>query len=290
METNELLKKVRQIEIKTRGLSRNIFAGQYHSAFKGRGMAFSEVRDYQYGDDIRDIDWNVTARYNRPYIKVFEEERELTVMLLIDVSGSREFGTANAMKKDIITEIAATLAVSAIQNNDKIGVIFFSDRIEKFIPPQKGKKHILYVIRELIDFQPQETRTNISHVLQYLSNAIKKRCTAFILSDFIDKGDFKDALSIANNKHDMVAIQVYDKRETELPDVGLMMIRDAETGAERWIDSSSANVRSAYAKWWDKRQNNAIESFKKSRVDSVSITTEDDYVKSLSTLFARRGQ
>lgn len=289
METNELLKKVRQIEIKTRGLSRNIFAGQYHSAFKGRGMAFSEVRDYQYGDDIRDIDWNVTARYNRPYVKVFEEERELTVMLLIDVSGSREFGTVNAMKKDIITEIAATLAVSAIQNNDKIGVIFFSDRIEKFIPPQKGKKHILYVIRELIDFQPQETRTSVSQVLQYLSNAIKKRCTAFIISDFIDKGDYKDALSIANNKHDIVAIQVYDKRETELPDVGLMMIRDAETGAERWIDTSSANVRSAYTKWWEKRQTNAIESFKKSRVDSVSITTEDDYVKSLSLLFSRRG-
>ncbi len=215
METSELLKKVRRIEIKTRGLSRNIFAGQYHSAFKGRGMAFSEVREYQYGDDIRDIDWNVTARYVRPYVKVFEEERELTVMLLIDVSGSREFGTVNAMKKDVITEIAATLAFSAIQNNDKIGVIFFSDKVEKFIPPQKGKKHILYVIRELIDFQPEEKSTDIGQVLKYLTNAIKKRCTAFLISDFINKGSYKDALMVANRKHDMVAIQVYDDRETE---------------------------------------------------------------------------
>ena len=230
METSELLKKVRRIEIKTRGLSRNIFAGQYHSAFKGRGMAFSEVREYQYGDDIRDIDWNVTARYVRPYVKVFEEERELTVMLLIDVSGSRDFGSVQVMKKDIITEIAATLAFSAIQNNDKIGVIFFSDKVEKFIPPQKGKKHILYVIRELIDFQPEDRQTDISQVLKYLTNAIKKRCTAFLISDFINKGNFKDALTVANRKHDMVAIQVYDHRETELPAVGLMKIKDAETG------------------------------------------------------------
>ena len=227
METSELLKKVRRIEIKTRGLSRNIFAGQYHSAFKGRGMAFSEVREYQYGDDIRDIDWNVTARYVRPYVKVFEEERELTVMLLIDVSGSRDFGSVQVMKKDIITEIAATLAFSAIQNNDKIGVIFFSDKVEKFIPPQKGKKHILYVIRELIDFQPEDRQTDISQVLKYLTNAIKKRCTAFLISDFINKGNFKDALTVANRKHDMVAIQVYDHRETELPAVGLMKIKDA---------------------------------------------------------------
>ena len=240
METSELLKKVRRIEIKTRGLSRNIFAGQYHSAFKGRGMAFSEVREYQYGDDIRDIDWNVTARYVRPYVKVFEEERELTVMLLIDVSGSRDFGSVNVMKKEVITEIAATLAFSAIQNNDKIGVVFFSDKIEKFIPPQKGKKHILYIIRELIDFHPEETRTDISQVLKYLTNAIKKRCTAFLISDFIDKEGFKDALTVANRKHDMVAIQVYDRRETELPAVGLMKIKDAETGKEQWIDSSSA--------------------------------------------------
>ncbi|MDR0430664.1 MAG: DUF58 domain-containing protein [Tannerellaceae bacterium] len=288
METSELLKKVRQIEIKTRGLSRNIFAGQYHSAFKGRGMAFSEVREYQFGDDIRDIDWNVTARYVRPYVKVFEEERELTVMLMIDVSGSRNFGSVNVMKKDIITEIAATLAFSAIQNSDKIGVIFFSDKIEKFIPPQKGKKHILYIIRELIDFHPDDTKTDISQVLKYLTNAIKKRCTVFLISDFIDKGNFKDALTIANRKHDVVAIQVYDHRETELPPVGLMKIKDAETGEERWIDSSSSKVRNVYKEWWKKRQQEMGEIFKKCRVDSVSIRTEDDYVKSLIALFEKR--
>ncbi|WP_297905512.1 DUF58 domain-containing protein [uncultured Parabacteroides sp.] len=288
METSELLKKVRRIEIKTRGLSRNIFAGQYHSAFKGRGMAFSEVREYQYGDDIRDIDWNVTARYVRPYVKVFEEERELTVMLLIDVSGSRDFGSVNVMKKEVITEIAATLAFSAIQNNDKIGVVFFSDKIEKFIPPQKGKKHILYIIRELIDFHPEETRTDISQVLKYLTNAIKKRCTAFLISDFIDKEGFKDALTVANRKHDMVAIQVYDRRETELPAVGLMKIKDAETGKEQWIDSSSSRVRAAYKEWWEKRQAKMSDTFKKCRVDSVSIRTEDDYVKALIALFDKR--
>ena len=288
METSELLKKVRRIEIKTRGLSRNIFAGQYHSAFKGRGMAFSEVREYQYGDDIRDIDWNVTARYVRPYVKVFEEERELTVMLLIDVSGSRDFGSVNVMKKEVITEIAATLAFSAIQNNDKIGVVFFSDKIEKFIPPQKGKKHILYVIRELIDFQPDKQQTNIAQALKYLTNAIKKRCTAFLISDFIDKDGFKDALTIANRKHDVVAIQVYDRRETELPAVGLMKIKDAETGQERWIDSSSTRVRAAYKEWWDRRQAAMSDSFKKCRVDSVSIRTEDDYVKALIALFDKR--
>lgn len=288
METSELLKKVRQIEIKTRGLSRNIFAGQYHSAFKGRGMAFSEVREYQYGDDIRDIDWNVTARYVRPYVKVFEEERELTVMLLVDVSGSRDFGSVNVMKKEVMTEIAATLAFSAIQNNDKIGVIFFSDRIEKFIPPQKGKKHILYIIRELIDFKPEAKRTDIGQVLKYLTNAIKKRCTAFLISDFIDKGGFKDALTVANRKHDMVAIQVYDQRETELPAVGLMKIKDAETGQERWIDSASARVREAYKTWWEKRQTAMSDTFKKCRVDAVSIRTEDDYVKALIALFDKR--
>ncbi len=288
METSELLKKVRQIEIKTRGLSRNIFAGQYHSAFKGRGMAFSEVREYQYGDDIRDIDWNVTARYVRPYVKVFEEERELTVMLLVDVSGSRDFGSVNVMKKEVMTEIAATLAFSAIQNNDKIGVIFFSDRIEKFIPPQKGKKHILYIIRELIDFKPEAKRTDIGQVLKYLTNAIKKRCTAFLISDFIDKGGFKDALTVANRKHDMVAIQVYDQRETELPAVGLMKIKDAETGQERWIDSGSARVREAYKTWWEKRQTAMSDTFKKCRVDAVSIRTEDDYVKALIALFDKR--
>ncbi|MDR1556199.1 MAG: DUF58 domain-containing protein [Tannerellaceae bacterium] len=288
METSELLKKVRRIEIKTRGLSRNIFAGQYHSAFKGRGMAFSEVREYQYGDDIRDIDWNVTARYIRPYVKVFEEERELTVMLLIDVSGSRDFGSIHVMKKDLITEIAATLAFSAIQNNDKIGVIFFSGKIEKFIPPQKGKKHILYIIRELIDFQPDDKKTDINQVLKYMTNAIKKRCTAFLISDFIDKGNFKDALTIANRKHDVVAIQVYDRRETELPPVGLMKIKDAETGEERWIDSSSAKIRTIYSRWWNQRQQEMNDSFRKCRVDSVSIRTEDDYVKSLMTLFEKR--
>ena len=288
METSELLKKVRRIEIKTRGLSRNIFAGQYHSAFKGRGMAFSEVREYQYGDDIRDIDWNVTARYVRPYVKVFEEERELTVMLLIDVSGSRDFGSVNVMKKEVITEIAATLAFSAIQNNDKIGVVFFSDKIEKFIPPQRGKKHILYIIRELIDFKPQDTKTDIAQVLKFLTNAIKKRCTTFLISDFIDKDGFKDALTIANRKHDVVAIQVYDRRETELPSVGLMKIKDAETGAERWIDSSSARVREAYKEWWNRRQTIMSDSFKKCRVDSVSIRTEDDYVKALIALFDKR--
>ena len=288
METSELLKKVREIEIKTRGLSRNIFAGQYHSAFKGRGMAFSEVREYQFGDDIRDIDWNVTARYIRPYVKVFEEERELTVMLLIDVSGSKDFGTVSRMKKEVITEIAATLAFSAIQNNDKIGVIFFSDQIEKFIPPQKGKRHILYIIRELIDFQPDHKQTDLGQALKYLTNAIKKRCTAFLISDFIDKGNYQDALTIANRKHDVVAIQVYDHRETELPNVGLMKIKDAETGKERWIDSSSKQVRALYKTWWEERQSDMNKVFNKCRVDAVSIRTEDDYVKALIALFDKR--
>ena len=288
METSELLKKVRQIEIKTRGLSNNIFAGQYHSAFKGRGMAFSEVREYQFGDDTRDIDWKVTARYVRPYVKVFEEERELTVMLLIDVSGSKDFGTVSQMKRDVTTEIAATLAFSAIQNNDKIGVIFFSDKIEKFIPPQKGRRHILYIIRELIDFRPDDRQTDINQALKYLTNAIKKRCTAFLLSDFIDRGNYHDALTIANRKHDIVAIQVYDRRETELPAVGLMKVRDAETGAERWIDSSSKRVREAYRTWWDKRQAEMNAAFQKSRIDAVSIRTEDDYVKALLALFDKR--
>ena len=239
METSDLLKRVRQIEIKTRGLSNNIFAGQYHSAFKGKGMSFSEVREYQYGDDVRDIDWNVTARYNKPFVKVFEEERELTVMLLIDVSNSLDFGTVKQLKKDMVTEIAATLAFSAIQNNDKIGVIFFSDRIEKFIPPKKGRKHILYIIRELLDFKPESKRTDIKIAVEYLTNVIKKRCTTFMISDFIDENDFRNALTIANRKHDIVAIQVYDRRMAELPDVGLMKVRDAETGHEQWIDTSS---------------------------------------------------
>lgn len=288
METNELLKRVRQIEIKTKGLSSNIFAGQYHSAFKGRGMAFSEVREYQYGDDIRDIDWNVTARFNKPYIKVFEEERELTVMLLIDVSASLEFGTIKQMKKDMVTEIAATLAFSAIQNNDKIGVIFFSDRIEKFIPPKKGRKHILYIIRELIDFQPESRRTDIKLAIEYLTNVIKKRCTAFVLSDFMDQTNFRNALTIANRKHDVVAIQVYDKRVEELPSIGLMKVKDAETGHEQWIDTSSAAVRRAQHEWWMKKQTMLKETFTKSNVDAVSIRTDQDYVKALLNLFAKR--
>jgi uncharacterized protein (DUF58 family) len=288
METSELLKKVRKIEIKTRGLSRNIFAGEYHSAFKGRGMAFSEVREYQFGDDIRDIDWNVTARYARPYIKVFEEERELTVMLLIDVSGSKEFGSFNMMKNEITTEIAATIAFSAIQNNDKIGVIFFSNRIEKFISPQKGRKHILYIIRELLNFQPENKETDISQALKYLTNVIKKRCTTFLISDFINKDSYLDALTIANRKHDVVAIQVYDRRETELPAVGLIKMKDAETGMERWIDSSSSYIRNMYGTWWKRRQDEMIQSFNKCRVDSVSVRTEDDYAKSLLALFHKR--
>lgn len=288
METVDLLKKVRQIEIKTRGLSSNIFAGQYHSAFKGRGMAFAEVREYQYGDDIRDIDWNVTARFNRPYVKVFEEERELTVMLLVDVSGSLEFGTVKQMKKDMVTEIAATLAFSAIQNNDKIGVIFFSDRIEKFIPPKKGRKHILYIIRELIEFQPQSRTTNLKVGLEYLTRVMKRRCTAFMLSDFIDRNDFSNALTIANRKHDLVAMQIYDRRAEELPPVGLMKVRDAETGHEQWIDTSSKAVRKAHHTWWVNQQQRLSEWFTKSSVDSVSVRTDQDYVKALMALFAKR--
>ena len=288
METSELLKKVRQIEIKTRGLSRNIFAGQYHSAFKGRGMAFSEVREYQYGDDIRDIDWNVTARYNKPFIKVFEEERELTVMLLVDVSASQDFGTRNSIKRDIVTEIAATLAFSAIQNNDKIGVVFFSDRIEKFIPPKKGKKHILFIIRELINFEAVSKKTDMSMALKYLTNVIKKRCTTFMISDFIDIKDYNNALTIANRKHDIVALQVYDNLETQLPNVGLMKVLDAETGTERWIDTSSRKVREIYKAWWEKQQENMQKSFNSSKVDNVSVRTDEDYVKALMALFKKR--
>ncbi|MCK9159614.1 MAG: DUF58 domain-containing protein [Bacteroidaceae bacterium] len=288
METSEILKKVRQIEIKTHGLSNNIFAGQYHSAFKGRGMSFSEVREYQYGDDIRDIDWNVTARFNRPYIKIYEEERELTVMLLVDVSGSLEFGTIKQLKRDMVTEIAATLAFSAIENNDKIGVIFFSDKIEKFIPPQKGRKHILFIIRELIDFKPESRKTDICLVLEYLTNVMKRRCTAFILSDFIGHSDFKQALTIANRKHDVVAVQVFDRRLCELPNIGLLKIKDAETGHEQWIDTSSVAVRNAHHQWWLKMQAKLKETFTKSNVDSVSVRTDQDYVIALINLFAQR--
>ena len=288
METSELIKKVRKIEIKTRGLSHNIFAGQYHSAFKGRGMSFSEVREYQYGDDVRDIDWNVTARFNKPFVKVFEEERELTVMLLVDVSQSLDFGTMKQTKRDMLTEIAATIAFAAIQNNDKIGVIFFSDRVEKFIPPQKGRKHILYIIRELLNFEPESSGTDIKVPLQFLTNAIKKRCTAFVLSDFIASNDYKNALTIANRKHDVVAVRVYDRRLVELPQIGLMKVKDAESGQEMYIDTSSAKVQKAQREWW-KAQCAAIEEiFKKSRVDSVSVRTDQDYVKALMSLFAMR--
>lgn len=289
METSDLIKKVRKIEIKTRGLSHNIFAGEYHSAFKGRGMSFSEVREYQYGDDVRDIDWNVTARFNKPYIKVFEEERELTVMLVIDLSESLDFGTVKQTKRDMVTEIAATIAFAAIQNNDKIGVIFFTDRIEKFIPPQKGRKHILYIIRELLNFEPESSRTDITVPLQFLTNALKKCCTAFVISDFIDESDYKNAMTIANRKHDVVAIQVYDRRLVELPKVGLIKMRDAESGEEMFVDTSSSKVQAAQREWWRTQREKLEETLKKSGVDSVSIRTDQDYVKALMNLFAQRG-
>ena len=288
METSEIIKKVRKIEIKTRGLSSNIFAGQYHSAFKGRGMAFSEVRDYQYGDDVRDIDWNVTARFHRPYVKVFEEERELTVMLMIDVSGSLDFGTQRQMKRDMVTEIAATIAFSAIQNNDKIGVVFFSDRIEKYIPPKKGRKHILYIIREMLDFQPESKRTDVKQAVEFLSGVQKRRTTAFILSDFYVREDFQQSLQICSRKHDVVAIQVYDVRAKELPDVGLMKVVDAETGFEQYIDTSSKRLRRDYQRYWMGRQAQLEETFNKSNVDHVSIATNEDFVKSLLLLFKQR--
>lgn len=287
METTELLKKVRKIEIKTRGLSRQIFAGEYHSAYKGRGMAFSEVREYQYGDDIRSIDWNVTARFNHPYIKIFEEERELTVMLLIDASGSREFGSRTMLKKNMITEIAAVLAFSAIHNNDKIGVIFFTNKVEKYISPQKGRKHILHVIRELINFQPENKNTDLSEPLRYLTNVIKKRCTAFILSDFIAP-DFEKPLRIASSKHDVAALEIYDKRETGIPDVGMLKLIDAESGYEKIIDSSNKRVRDMYAGWWDKKHQKALEVFSKCGVDTTKISTDEDYVKPLIKLFKLR--
>ena len=289
METSEIIKKVRKIEIKTRGLSSNIFAGQYHSAFKGRGMAFSEVREYQYGDDVRDIDWNVTARFNKPYVKVFEEERELTVMLLIDVSGSLDFGTRKQMKRDMVTEIAATLAFSAIQNNDKIGVVFSSDRIEKYIPPKKGRKHILYIIREMLDFHADSRRTDVGQAVEFLTGVSKRRCTAFVLSDFYVRQDFLQQLTIANRKHDIVAIQVYDKRACDLPDVGLMKVVDAETGFEQYVDTSSRKLRESYRRYWLNRQEDLRETFAKSNVDSISVATDEDYVKALMGLFKQRG-
>ena len=288
METSELLKRVRKIEIKTRGLSKNIFAGEYHSAFKGRGMTFSEVREYQYGDDIRNIDWNVTARHNRPYVKIFEEERELTVMLMIDVSASRDFGTISKLKKNQITEIAAVLAFSAIQNNDKIGVIFFSDKIEKFIPPKKGRTHILHIIRELIDFYPEDKQTDIEQALEYMTNSIKKRCTCFVISDFIDEHDFAHALAIANRKHDVVALRVYDPRENQLPPVGMMYLRDAETGEQMWVDTSDKKLREAYEKYAFVREKELDAIFKRSGVDVANIRSDEDYVRALITLFKKR--
>lgn len=289
MDHTELLKKVRKIEIKSRGLSRNIFAGEYHSAFKGRGMAFSEVREYQFGDDVRNIDWNVTARYHKPYIKIFEEERELTVMLLIDVSGSRDFGSFEKFKKNVITEIAAILSFSAIQNNDKIGVIFFSGTIEKFIPPQKGKSHILRIIRELIDFLPGNKETNITGALRYMTNVIRKRCTCFVISDFIqDEPEFEKTLTIANSKHDMVALRIYDRRETFLPPIGMIKLKDAETGQYIWIDSSSKKIRRFYEKWWRESSSELDRIFNRCGVDYIGINTEEDYVKALMTLFKKR--
>ena len=287
MEATELLKRVRKIEIKSRGLSKHIFAGEYHSAFKGKGMAFSEVREYQYGDDIRNIDWNVTARFNHPYIKIYEEERELTVMLIVDVSGSRNFGTQAMLKKNLITEISAVLSFSAIQNNDKVGVIMFSDRIEKFIPPKKGKQHILRIIRELLNFEPVSTGTNITEALRFLINAIKKRSTAFLISDFMDD-NFEDALKIASKKHDLVGLKIYDLRETELPSIGLVKLLDAESGRDIWIDTSESYIRDTYRHSWRKRNEDMNEMLSRFGVDYASISTGEDYVKPLINLFKRR--
>lgn len=288
MDSTELIKKVRKIEIKSRGLSQNIFAGEYHSAFKGRGMMFSEVREYQYGDDIRDIDWNVTARHNKPYVKVFEEERELTVMLLVDVSGSGEFGAVGPEKREMIAEIAATLAFSAISNNDKIGAIFFSDKIEKFIPPKKGKRHILMIVSQLLDFKPASRGTNIAEAVRFFTDALKKKCTAFLISDFIDNSDYSKPLQVARNRHDLMAIQVYDRRDANLPDVGLIRLADLETGLTRWVNSSSKKVRKAYDRWWYERQQHLSEALSKSKVDFASVSTDEDYVKALMGLFKRR--
>ena len=288
MESSELISKVRKIEIKTRGLSSNMFAGQYHSAFKGRGMAFAEVREYQYGDDVRDIDWNVTARFHRPYVKVFEEERELTVMLLVDVSGSLNFGTRGETKNEMATEIAATLAFSAIQNNDKIGVIFFSDRVEKYIPPKKGRKHILYIIREMLDFKPQSNKTDIAVALEYLGRMQKHRCTAFVMSDFYDRKDFEKPLQICRSRHDVVGIQVYDPLQRSLPDVGIIRIHDSETGHEQYIDTSSKSLRKAHEMYWKERMAALRQLFQRNSVDYVSIATDGDFVKALRQLFAMR--
>ncbi len=287
MDSKEIFKKVRKIEIKTRGLSNQIFSGEYHSVFKGRGMAFSEVREYQYGDDIRNIDWNVTARYSRPYIKIFEEERELTVMLLIDVSASNSFGTQMQLKQDLITEIAAVISFSAIQNNDKVGVIFFSDKIEKFIPPKKGTSHILRIIRELINFKADNKGTDISEALRYLTNAIKKKSTAFLISDFMSK-DYDKALQIANHKHDLIAVRVTDKRETDIPDVGLIKMKDAETGKTVLVDTSSKKVRKYFKALTDKKRRELDQVFAHFGIDMVKVYTGEDYVKPLMNMFKKR--
>lgn len=283
-----MLKKIRKIEIKTRGLSQNIFAGEYHSAYKGRGVIFSEVREYVPGDDVRDIDWNVTARQNKPFVKVYEEERELTVMLLVDVSGSRSFGAVGEAKMEKMAEIAATLAFSSIQNNDKVGMIMFSDKIEKFIPPKKGRKHILLLIREIINYQPENEGTDIDQALRFLTNAIKKRTAAFLISDLIDTHDYTQSLMIASRKHDLVTLQVYDKRDCEMPDVGLVKMRDLETGETAWIDTSSKSVRKTYAKAWYDRQQWISSVMTKSGVDMTSIATDEDFVKALLGMFRRR--
>ena len=289
---NDILRRVRKIEIKTRGLSNEIFAGKYHTAFRGRGMSFSEVREYHAGDDVRDIDWNVTARSRKPHIKVYEEERELTMMLVVDVSGSRMFGSTERLKKNIITEIAAVLAFSAAENNDKVGCIFFSDRVEKFIPPKKGRSHILMIIRELIGFRPESTGTKLSEPVRFLTNVNKKRCTTFILSDFMDSSQDRsaldDALKIAGGRHDLVGIRVYDPRETELPDVGIVELRDAETGRKVWVDTSSRAVRDHYAESWRQRSAEIEATLKHNRIDTATVSTDGDYVAELMKLFKQR--
>ena len=289
---NDILRRVRKIEIKTRGLSNEIFAGKYHTAFRGRGMSFSEVREYRAGDDVRDIDWNVTARSSKPHIKIYEEERELTMMLLIDVSGSRLFGSTERTKKNLITEIAAVLAFSAAQNNDKVGCIFFSDRIEKFIPAAKGKSHILMIIRELIKFEPESRRTSISEAVRFLTNVNKKRCTTFILSDFLspksEQAQLEDALKIAGSKRDLVGIRGVDRREAELPDVGIVELQDAETDRKVWIDTSSRRVREHYAEQWRERERQTVEMLRRGRIDTATISTDGDYVVELIKLFKQR--
>ncbi len=289
METSELLKKVRKIEIKTRGLSKQIFSGEYHSAFKGRGMAFSEVRNYQHGDDIRTIDWNVTARYNDPFIKIFEEERELTVMLLVDVSQSQSFGTQEQFKRELLTEISAIVSFSAMQNNDKIGVIFFTDKVEKYIPPKKGRSHVLRIIRELIEFKPENRGTDIGNALAYMTNVLKKRSIVFIASDFISP-DFEQALKISGKKHDTIAMHLFDEREREIPNIGMVRIDDLENGKEQWIDTSSSAMRTNYMREWDSRQKNLKTVFTKNKIDVVNIQTGQDYIVPLMNFFKQRGK